>query len=154
MVPRFLILVLLLFLPSNSYAQITLHDWVVGGALKTLAKIYVKTSNLPKLKSKYIRKIESMKVEKFSRSYKKFYLLYEQLPADLKQKYLFTDQSTKSDVIEVIDRINKKDLMAIINRIPGEFIVKQAIKYSPQSQNQLPAQPHAIFLWRSIVQRI
>jgi hypothetical protein len=153
---RLVVLSLLVVFPSNSYAQPRLYDFVVGGTIKNLAKIYVKTSNLPKLKDKYITKIMNMRDDKFRKYFMKFFVVYKQLPSDLQQTYVFTESTTKSDAIDLIHRVNKRDLIMIINKIPSEFIVKQTKNYSQPPKDQIPnsAQVNETFLWRRIIQKI
>ncbi len=153
---KIIIFLLLLIFPANSYAKGSLYDFVVGGTIKTLAKIYVKTSNLTKLKSKYIKKITNMKDDKFNKYYMQFYDVYKELPPDLKQKYVFTDQVTKAEVIQKIDTVNKRDLIGIINKIPSDFILRKTKYYLHKSHEQSPHRPvvNEMFLWRSIIQKV
>ncbi len=155
MLPKLIIFILLLIFPSTSHAKASLYDLVVGGTIKNLAKIYVKTSNLPKLKAKYIKTIANMREDKFQKYYGKFLVVYKQLPADLKQAYVFTDNADKKEVIEKIQRVKKRDLMVIISKVPSEFIVKQTKIYTPP-KDQLPQNAHGneMFLWRRIIQKI
>ncbi len=152
-----LILFCALFLCApNCYAKSSLYDVVVGVAIKTLAKIYVKTSNLKKLKAKYIHKIAHMKDDKFKKNYMKFYEVYKELPIDIKAKYVFTDKTTKDEVIERIASVKKKDLIAIINKIPSEFILHKTRHYTkkPGSSSQPQPQVNEMFLWRSIIEKV
>ena len=150
------IILLLFVVPSTSYAKGSLYDFVVGGTIKNLAKLYVKTSNLPKLKAKYIKKIEGMREDKFQKYYLKFFIVYKQLPVDLKQAYTFPENATKSQVIEKIDHVKKRDLIIIISKVPSEFIVKQTKTYSHSPQDQLPGHGpvNEMFLWRRIIQKV
>ncbi len=145
--------ILLFAYPSTSHASF--FDLLIGGTIKNLAKIYVKTTNLPKLKAKYKTKIANMREDKFQKYYLKFFIVYKQLPDDLKKSYIFTENTTKSEVIEKIDRVNKKDLMKIINKIPCDFIVKQTRHYTPKDQIPPNGEPvNEMFLWRRIIQKI
>ena len=150
-----LILCLLLIPASDCHAG-NLYDFVVGGTIKNLAKIYVKTSNLPKLKAKYIKKIANMKEDKFKKHYMKFYEVYKDLPTALKQKYVFTDTPNKAEIIHSIDTVNKRDLITIINKIPSDFITKKAKIYAQPSQEQLSnhSQMNGASIWGSLVQKI
>ncbi|MDE2027274.1 MAG: hypothetical protein KGK03_07300 [Candidatus Omnitrophica bacterium] len=150
---RSVILLLLLLLPA-SYAQASLYDLIVGGTIKTLAKVYVKTSNLPKLKAKYIKKISGMREDKFRKYYMKFFVVYQQLPSNLKQTYAFTEKTTRSQVIRMINGVNKRDILTVINKVPTEFIVRQTRYYSHPPQHRVPAHPPEMFLWRHIMQMI
>ena len=153
---KIFIFLFMLALPADSNAQVTMYDWVVGGTLKNLAKVYVNTANLPELKNKYIKKITNMRDDKFHKNYMKFYTAYKELPPDLKQHYIFTEQSTKINVIHTINVINKKELIAIINSVPSDFITKQTRNYMPQPQDMSPNQirGEVMFLWSSLIQKI
>ena len=154
MLKKSIIFILLFVSVPNCYAQPSLYDFVVGGTIKTLARVFIKTSNLPKLKDKYIRMIEKMKEEKFQKHYTQFYDVYKELPPDLKEKYVFSDKATKQEVIHHIETVNKRDLMVIISKIPSEFIVNKTKYYTHKPQNQPAPQVNEMFLWRSIIQKV
>jgi hypothetical protein len=146
----------LVFFATASCVQASVYDLVVGGTIKNLAKIYVKTTNLSKLKAKYIQVITNMKEERFQKNYRKFFVVYKQLPTNLQQDYVFNENATKSEVINMIDRVNKRDIMKIINKVPCEFITKQTRQYS-SPQAPLPNQPSQVnetFVWKRIIQKI
>lgn len=150
-----LILIILLFaFPSNSRADATLYDLVVGGTIKNMAKIYVVTSNLPKLKAKYVKKITTMKEEKFQKNYRKFYVVFEHLPPAIKQGYDFTPNTKRAELIQVINHISKKDLISIINKIPSEMITRQAKSYSQPKQVSGQASVDEMFFWHRLVEKI
>jgi ATP-dependent protease Clp ATPase subunit len=132
-----------------------LYDFIVGGTIKNLAKVFVKTSNLPQLKAKYTKMIAKMREDKFLKYYHKFYVVYTQLPADLRKDYVFTETITKQEVIAKIEHVDKRDLMKIISKVPSEFIVKQTKHYT-SLKDQLPAngQMNETFLWRRIIGKI
>jgi hypothetical protein len=151
------IFLLLIAVPSTCHAKPPrLYDFVVGGAIKNLAKIYIKTVNLAKLKDKYIKKIATMREDKFQKYYKKFYVVYKELPPEVKESYIFEENITKTQAISMINKVDKRDLITIINKIPSDFIVKQTKYYSHPPQGQLPqnSQVNEMFLWRRIIQKV
>lgn len=156
MLLRLILFILFLILAPDCYARGSVYDFVVGGTIKNLAKIYVETSNLTKIKSKYIKKIVNMREDKFLKYYNQFYEVYRELPSDLKQMYVFTDKTTKSEVLKRINTVNKKDLIVIINKIPSDFILRKTRYYLHKPHNQPPKQPivNEMFLWRSIIQKV
>ena len=100
-----LIVFLLLFaFPASSHANDTLYEFMVGGTIKNLAKIYVMTSNLPRLKAKYIKKITNMKEDKFQKNYRKFYAVFEHLPPAIKRGYNFTPNTSRAELIQAINQ--------------------------------------------------
>ncbi len=158
MLLRSTIIIFLLFVlfPANGEAKGSIYDVVVGGTIKTLARVFVKTSNLPKLKAKYIKKIITMREDKFQKYYGKFFVVYKQLPDNIKQYYVFTENTSKTDVINMIDQVNKRDLLKIINKVPSEFIMQQTRQYYHPSQDHMPGNTsvNETFLWKKLIQKI
>lgn len=152
---KIILFLLLITLPSTGHASLTLYDFFVGGTIKNLAKVFVKTANLPQLKAKYTKMIIKMREDKFQKYYQKFYVVYKQLPADLRHDYVFSERISKQEVIAKIDQVSKRDLMKIISKVPSEFIVKQTKHYT-RPQDQMPAngQVNETFLWKRIIQKI
>jgi hypothetical protein len=143
---------LIIVIPSTSHAT-TLREFLVGGTIKNLAKVFVKTSNLPKLKTKYINKIATMRDDKFRKYYTKFYVVYKQLPVDLKESYVFTENATKAEIVAMIKKVDKRDLLVIIDKIPSEFIVDQTKHYSrPKGKGQEPVDER--YLWKRIIEKV
>jgi hypothetical protein len=150
-----LILITLLFaFPSDSRADATLYDLVVGGTIKNLAKIYIITSNLPKIKAKYVKKITNMREEKFQKNYRKFYIVFEHLPPAIKQGYDFTPNTSRAELILAINHVSKKDLISIINKIPSEMITRQAKRYSQPKQVHGHDSVDEMFFWRRLVEKM
>lgn len=149
---RTIIIALIIAIPSTSHAM-TLREFLVGGTIKNLARIFVKTSNLPQIKTKYIKKIASMKEDKFRKYYMKFYVVYQQLPVDLKEDFVFTENATKTEIIGMIERVNKSDLLAIIDKVPSEFIVDQTRYYSRPKDKQQPTVDEK-YLWKRIIEKV
>lgn len=149
---RLFLVSLIIVIPSTSHAT-TLREFLVGGTIKTMARVFVKTSNLTRLKTKYIKQIATMKDDKFRRNYSKFYVVYTQLPPDLKESYSFRENATKTEIIAIIERVNKKDLFTIINKVPSEFIVAQTRYYSqPKDKQQEPVDEKR--LWKRIIEKV
>jgi hypothetical protein len=149
---RIIIFSLIIVIPSTSHAT-TLREFLVGGTIKNLAKVFVKTSNLPKLKTKYINKIATMHEDKFRKYYTKFYVVYKQLPEDLKKSYVFTENATKAQIVAMIKKVDKQDLLVIIDKIPSEFIVDQTRHYShPKGKGQEPVDEK--YLWKRIIEKV
>lgn len=149
---RIIVIFLLIAFPSTGHAM-TLRDFLVGGAIKNLARIFVKTTSLPKLKTKYINQIASMRDDKFRKYYTKFYVVYNQLPLDIKENFVFTENATKSEIIAKIEQVQKRDLMVIISKVPSEFIVDQTRYYSKSKdkyQNSIDEQR----IWKRIIEKV
>lgn len=146
---------LVLFFSAPTCHAGSLYDFFVGGAIKNLAKLYVRTSNLPKLKAKYIKQITKMKEDKFRKHYMLFYDVYQELPPDLRQKFVFTDATTKTEVIQKIDTLKKKDLIIIINKIPSDFILRKTRYYSNKQRDPAPNAPekNEMQIWKNIIHK-
>lgn len=130
----------------------TLREFLVGGTIKNLARVFVNTSNLPELKSKYIKKIATMREDKFRKYYTKFYVVYKQLPSEIKESYAFSENATKTEVIAKIEQVKKRDLLAIISKVPSEFIVDQTNHYSRSKGKQGPVDEK--YLWKRIIEKV
>ena len=147
-----MIISVIILTPSTSHAM-KLKEFLFFFSIKNMAKIFIKTSNLPKLKTKYIKMIEAMQEDKFRKNYMKFYVVYKQLPPDLKESYIFTEHASKTEIIRVIERVNKGDLLAIISKVPSEFIVDQTRFYTrPKDNQQEPVDER--YLWKRIIEKV
>jgi hypothetical protein len=149
-----LLIVLFFVFPANAHADGNLYDLVVGGAIKNLAKIYVATSNLPRLKAKYTNKLEHMREDKFEKNYRKFYVVYEHLPPSVKKDFDFKPNTSRAELIQAINRVTRHDLIVTINKIPSQMITRQAKSYA--KPKQITGQPRVDekFLWHRIVEKI
>lgn len=98
---------------------------VIGATFKTLAKAYVATADIEKLKVKKVQRIESMNEEWFDEKYAEVYLDIRQMPPAIPKKYGVTERMTKSQAIRIIRSLDKKKLYEIIDNLPDAVITEK-----------------------------
>lgn len=103
----------------------TVQDRVVGGTFKTMAKAYIATADIGKLKNSNIKRIESMRADWFNKQYAEVYALIKDLPPKLRKKYDVRPGMTKAEAITIIRSLDKKQIYAIIDQVPDPMINQQ-----------------------------
>jgi hypothetical protein len=103
----------------------TVRDRVVGGTFKTMAKAYIATADIGKLKNSNIRRIESMRPDWFNKQYAEVYTVIKDLPPKLRKKYGVRPGMTKAEAITIIRSLDKKQIYAIIDQVPDPMINEQ-----------------------------
>jgi len=116
-----LLLVIFLFL-RPSLAEAGLGEKVIGTTVKTAVNTVVAVTNLEKTKKKLINKLDVMDEEALRVRYAEFYELIKDLPQDIKTTYKITPHMTKNQMVKNINSVNKKEIYAIIDRIPDKTI--------------------------------
>ncbi len=153
-----ILFLILLFLPARVCADgITgLSDNAIAGTIKTLAKVFVQTIDLEKVKTKHIESLLKMNEAKFQKRYTKIYDVLKSIPLELRTHYGVTEHMTQKDAIRDIRRLDKTDLVQIIDGIPDQVIIKYAKDYLRHKAHQVKDQ---IFLqqidslWKKITQK-
>ncbi len=130
---------ILLFLPGTVCAEnpADITDYTIAGTIKTLAKIFVQTVDLDKVKTKQIKALSKMEEAKFQKHYAKTYNVLKDLPPELLAHYGLTEQMTKQEAIKAIQHTNKGDLVESIDKIPDQVIVKYVKHCLMQEASQL-----------------
>lgn len=108
--------------------NITAEDRIIGGAFKGLAKAYVATANIDKLKANNVRKIEIMKEERFRKRCAEVYAFAKEVPLKIRLKYGFTAQTTKAEAIRIIEKLDKPKLYEIIDNVPDPVIADKFLE--------------------------
>ncbi len=123
--------IILVFFPKALYAQdrVSVMDHAIASPFKILAKGYVATVDLERIKKNQIAHLNKINDEKFKKHFRKASLVLSTLPSEFKIKYGFKNSMTKGDVIEEIARLDKKDINQIIDDIPDVFIAFQFKQY-------------------------
>jgi len=98
---------------------------VIGATFKTLAKGYVATADIERLKAGKIARIEKMKKEWFAAKYAEVYPLLSELPPRLKTKYGVTEGMTKTRAEEIIRGLDRKKMYEIIDNVPDRLVAEQ-----------------------------
>lgn len=130
---RFLLFIFVILICSQNalYAQdrASVMDHAVAVTFKTLAKGYVATVDLEKIKKNQIAHLNKMNDEKFKKHFQKVSLVLKSLPSEFRIKYGLKDSMTKEDITEKISRLDKKDINQMIDDVPDAFIVFQFKQY-------------------------
>jgi hypothetical protein len=98
---------------------------VIGATFKTLAKAYVATTDIEKLKVKKIQRIESMNEEWFAEKYAEIYPDIRKMPPAIPKKYGVTERMTQAQAIRIIRTLDKKKLYEIIDNVPDAVIAEK-----------------------------
>ena len=110
---------------SMSAEKVTVQERVVGGTFKAMAKAYIATADINKLKEKNIKRIEIMREDWFDQKYAEVYKVIKDLPPGLKEEYRVTAGMPKSRAIAIIRSLDKKKIYAIIDQVPDPMISQQ-----------------------------
>ncbi len=112
-------------------------DKIIGSTFKIMAKTFVKTVNMDKLKSVNIAKLQKMSDDKFAKKNLKVYEFTKDLPLDLKEKYCVSDHMTRQQAIDNINSLDKKEVYALINKIPNTLIATKFRQYVNNSRQKV-----------------
>lgn len=107
----------------------SLVDRAIASTFKGLARAYITTTDVNKLKKDSIDKLDKMDEKKFSKRYAEVYEVIKELPIKLKSRYGVTEAMTKEQAIHNINSLDKKKIYEGIDAIPDTFIVKQFRQY-------------------------
>ena len=122
-----------LFAEEKASAQ----DRIIGSTFKTLAKAFVATVDINKLKKNNIDKLNKMDEGKFKKHYVKVYGVIKDLPDNLKARYLVAEDFTKEEAIKDIKSLDKKKLYEIIDSIPDTIIAQQFRQYLAKQADRI-----------------
>lgn len=103
-------------------------DNLIGSTFKTLAKAFVATADINKLKEDNIKKLEEMDDKTFSEHYLEIYDIIKTRPA-LTVDYGLPEGMTRLEAIEKIRALDKKELYQAIDAIPNSLIAAQFRAY-------------------------
>lgn len=110
---------------------------IVASTFKTLAKAFVATADVGKLKQENIRKIDNMDEAKFRKQYAKVYVVIKELPPQLKLDYGVSEKMTKEQVVNDIKSLNKASIYKLIDGIPDAFIVSEFKRHLINSKQKI-----------------
>jgi len=153
----FLIFIFLLFFPFNVNADNlnNFGDYAIAGTVKNLAKAYVQTADLDKLKAKHIKSLLRISEPKFQRHYAEVYDVLKDIPLPLRTEYGLKRSMTKEETIRIIRQIDKKTLFKIIDVVPDDVIVKEVKNYLHQAYqvNSQNAIEQIDSLWKKVLKK-
>jgi hypothetical protein len=134
-----LLLVTGLYFQSYLFAQekVRIEDKIIGSMFKILAKTFVVTVDIDKLKKNNIEKLNKMDEEKFRRRYAKVYEVIKDLPPNFKVSYGITEHMSKEQVIKNIESFDKEKIYETIDSIPDKIIATQFKQYLSEKQQEI-----------------
>lgn len=134
-----LILILSLCFQSFIFAaeKANLVDKIIGSTFKTLAKAFVLSADMNKLKKNNIDILNKMSEEKFKKRYSGVYKVLKDLPPKLKVEYGITETMSKEQAIKNTESLNKKKIYEIIDSIPDAIIAQQFKQYLNQKKQAI-----------------
>ena len=116
---------------SQGFGQNNTESGPVSLIFKTIAKVFVYTIDLEKLKRENIDRISSINDEGFRQRYLDFYEhIYDY--KFMVDKYGLSSQLDKKGAIERINSLDKLKLYEIIDRLPDSIIIREVKKYLDQ----------------------
>lgn len=135
----FLCLLAIAFPLQNIYAEQrpSVSEKIIGSTFKTLAKAFVATADIEKIKSGNIKKIRKMPKEKFQQRYAKIYPVLNGLPNTLKNQYNLSENLSREEATSAIESLNKQKIYRIINIIPDTLIASQFKAYLAQAKQKI-----------------
>lgn len=141
-----------------SYASVTVQekavpiDNIIGSTFKTLAKAFVSTSDIEKIKKNNIEKLKKMDEANFRKRYNRIFNTIKDAPF-LKDSYGLTQDLTKQEAIEKICSLDKKKIYAVLNSVPNTFIANQFRLYLTEKKQEIQKSNIAVQirqLWNKI----
>lgn len=130
---------MILCFPGPLFAEenVSIQDRIIGSTFKALAKAYVVTADIGKLKQKNIDKINKMDEGKFQDRYSKVYAVLKDLPSGLTNYYRIGPGMTKGEVIESLESLDKAKMYKIIDAVPDTVIAAQFKAYLAKTREQI-----------------
>ncbi|TRZ95808.1 hypothetical protein D4R78_02355 [bacterium] len=114
-----------------------LGDKLIASTFKTLAKTFVATADMNRLKKDNIRRLNKMDEAKFRKRYAKVYETIKGLPIQMRLKYGITEGMTREQAIRSIESVDKPDIYRLINSIPDTFIIAEFKQYLSRTTQQM-----------------
>ncbi len=119
---------------QSNVASVT--DRIIGSTFKTLAKAFISTIDIEKLKKGNIDKLNKKDEAKFRKQYAKAYKVLREC-LEITERYGLKEDLTKQEAIEKIRRIGKKDMLGVLNSIPDTFIAGQFSAYLKEKKQEM-----------------
>lgn len=133
-----LLIFILCFKDSNcAEEKVSVTDRIIGSTFKALAKTFVATADINRLKKNNIDKLKKMENEKFKERYTKVYRVIKDLPPKLKVSYAITEDMTKEQAIRNIESFDKKKMYEMIDSIPDTIIAQQFRQYLSEKKQAI-----------------
>jgi len=125
------LMMLLLFVPVVCYSaeKTAWDDKLIAGSFKAMAKAFVATTDVKKLKEANIEKFSKMNEERFRKRYAEAYPVIKELPPKLKERYGIAETMSKEQAVKNIRSLDKKKMYELIDAVPDKAIAKEFKDY-------------------------
>lgn len=124
------------FAKDTALERPKLEDRLIALTFKGLAKAFIATADIEKLKETNIHKIKNMPEEKLQRKYAKVYDTLKTCPG-LAATYGITQNLSREDIIKKLELLDKKQMYEIVGAVPDEFIAGQFKEYVSSKGQQI-----------------
>ncbi len=114
----------------------SVSDKLIGSTFKTLAKTFVATVDIEKLKKNNIEKLNKKDEAKFRKQYVKIYKVVKDCPS-LAKRYGLSENLTKEQAIEKINSLKKKDMYTALDLMPDTVIADQFRQYLQEKKQEI-----------------
>lgn len=127
---------------KSSYASVekaektTLTDNIIGSAFKSLAKAFIATADIEKIKKNNAEKLKKMDEARFRKRYEKVYNIIKDC-ASLTEAYGLDKDLTKQQAIEKINSLDKKGACKIVDSVPNSLIANQFKLYLNEKKQEI-----------------
>jgi len=117
---------------------------IISAVLKSLARAFIATADIEKIKRENIAKIERMRQDKFEVRRAKIMQAVKDMPAPIKEKYLLSENMSKDDAITAIYLLDKKRLYEIIDAAPDVMLARLFKEHVSRTSQQIQSSQLAI----------
>lgn len=121
---------------AQDRAGVSIEDRLISYTFKTIAKTFVSTVDINKLKEGNIKKLDKMNEEKFRARYIKAYAVMEKCTF-LAVRYGINEKIDKAQAIGIIRALDKGAIYEIIDAIPDTVIAVQFRRYIYRKRQEI-----------------
>lgn len=111
-------------------------DNIIGSTFKTLAKAFVSTVDLEKLKKENIEKLNKMDEIKFRKHYMRLYKVIKDCPL-VRDSYGLNEGLTRDEAVGKINSLERIKIYEILDSIPNSFIASQFRLYLSERKQEI-----------------
>lgn len=124
--------------PALAAEKTDLTDNIIGSTFKILAKTFISTADIERIKKDNIERITRMDETKFRHRYAKIYSIIEKCPS-LRAYCGLEKEATKQQITGKIKSLDKKMAYEVIDLIPNSLIASQLRAYFNEKKEQVRA---------------
>jgi len=128
----------------------------VGTTLKVMAKAYVTTMDLKKLKKRHTERIEKMDEQSFQAAYNNTLTIVRYSPK-LRSDFGLADDLGREEALERLRKLDKKTLCRMIDAVPDKVLIAKFKAFSSRHSDELAGKDTAAQLqagWKSFTTRL